>query len=405
MNVLGIIAEYNPFHNGHLFHLKESKKRCNADYTIAIMSGNFTQRGEPALVDKWCRTQLALSNGIDLVIELPTLYSISSAENFAEGAIKILSSLGIVNYLSFGAETSNLDDLFKIADVLYHEPDKYKFLLHSELNKGLSFPKARSNALISYFNNTSIDNIISSPNNILGIEYIKSLSKLNSNIKPLCIQRKEVDYNQLSTSENFASASAIRNLIINSPSCVSKYLPNSSYKFLKDIIKNNNFIKDLSVFDNIITYKIRTMPQENFKNIPEVSEGLEYKLKDGANKYSTAYEILNFIKSKRYTLSRLKRILLYILLNITRNDMQIAKSLTPYIRVLGFNDNGKKIFAEISKNVPNVITSTKKFINSNTNYNLNILLQKDIEASNIYTINYKENTSANLDFTHKLITL
>lgn len=405
MKVLGIVAEYNPFHNGHLFHIEESKKICNADCTVAVMSGNFTQRGEPAIVDKWTRTHQALSNGIDLVIELPTLYSISSAENFAEGAIKILSSLGIIDYLSFGSETSNLDYLFKIANILYTEPTQYKDLLHSELNKGLSFPKARSNALISYLNDANITNIINSPNNILGIEYIKSLYKLNSDIKPICIQRKEVGYNQLSTSDTFASASAIRNLILKNSSCIDRYLPASSYTLLKRIINNGTFINDLSEFDSIITYKIRTMSKEELKNIPEISEGLENKLKEGATQYNTVYEILDFVKSKRYTLNRLKRILLYILLNITKEDMVIAKSITPYIRVLGFTSNGKKILSKISEKNPNVITSPKRFIDSNDNKDLNILLQKDIEASNIYTIKYNEKPFSNLDFTQKLITL
>ena len=405
MKVLGIIAEYNPFHNGHLFHLEESKKKCNADYTVAVMSGNFTQRGEPALIDKWTRAHQALSNGIDLVIELPTLYSISSAENFAEGAVKMLSSLGIVNYLSFGSETSNLDSLLKIADVLYNEPDAYKSLLHSELNKGISFPKARSNALVSYLSDDSIADIINSPNNILGIEYLKSLHKLNSDIQPICIPRKEVGYNQLSTTNTFASASAIRDLILKDSSYIDRYLPTTSYNLIKNIINNKSFVKNLSEFDSIITYKIRTMSREELKNIPEISEGLENKLKEGANNYNTVYEILDFVKSKRYTLNRLKRILLYILLNITKKDMLIAQSITPYIRVLGFTANGKNILSKISKNTPNIITSTKKFLDSNTDNNLNILIQKDIEASNIYSIKYKEKSLSNLDFTEKIITL
>lgn len=403
--ILGIIAEYNPFHNGHLFHLEESKKRCNANYTIAVMSGNFTQRGEPAIVDKWTRAHMAICNGIDLVIELPTSYSISSAENFAEGAIKILSSLNIVDYISFGTESSNLEKLCDIAHVLYSEPQLYKSILHVELNKGLSFPKARNNALITYFDDITITEIINSPNNILAIEYIKSIYKLNSSITPICIQREKVGYNQLSTSGNFASASAIRDLIINNSCDLDKYLPASSYRLLKNNIDNDMLLKDLSVFDSIITYKLRTMSLDELREVPDISEGLEYKIKQAANLYNTTYDILSFIKSKRYTLTRLKRILLYILLNITKYDMQTAKSITPYIRVLGFNRKGKEILSQISKYNSNIITSTKKFIECNSDTHLNSLIQKDIEATNIYTIGCKANPCANLDFTKKIITI
>ena len=174
--VLGIVAEYNPFHNGHLFHLEESKKITGATYTIAVMSGNFTQRGSTSLIDKWSKAKSAIENGIDLVIELPVLYSISSAENFAEGAIKILNSLGVVDYISFGAETSNIDILEKVADILYREPKEFKAILSHELEKGNSFPKARENALLMYLNDIkTYSNILSSPSSGLYITYTVSV--------------------------------------------------------------------------------------------------------------------------------------------------------------------------------------------------------------------------------------
>ena len=148
--VLGIIAEYNPFHNGHLYHLNESKKAIDADYTIAVISGNFVQRGDTSLVDKWSKTEMALQNGIDLVIELPLIYSISSAENFAEGAIRILNSLNIVDYISFGSELCNVKILDDFANILYSEPKEFVSLLNHELTKGISYPKARENALLMY---------------------------------------------------------------------------------------------------------------------------------------------------------------------------------------------------------------------------------------------------------------
>ena len=227
--VLGIIGEYNPFHNGHLYHLEQSKRMTGANYTVAIMSGNFTERGSTALINKWSRTEIALNNGIDLVIELPVLYATSSAEGFAEGAIKILNSLKVVDYISFGAETSNIDILQEIANILYAEPKNYKALLAQELNKGLSFPKSRENALMLYLNNEKYSNIISSPNNILGIEYIKALKKLKSNIKPISIARFEAGYNDTSYTGNIASATAIRNIVKNGGfDILKRLLPDSS---------------------------------------------------------------------------------------------------------------------------------------------------------------------------------
>ncbi len=232
--VLGIVAEYNPFHNGHLYHLEKSKKDTGCSYTVAIMSGNFTQRGSTSLMDKWSKAQSAIECGVDLVIELPVFYAISSAENFAEGAIKILDSLKVVDHLSFGAETANIEILDKCADVLYNEPREYKSLLSHELKKGLSFPKAREKALMLYLNDIrKFANVLSSPNNILGIEYLKALKKFKSNIQPITIPRYEVGYNDLSYTENTASSTAIRNMIKNNGfNALQSLMPAPSYSIL-----------------------------------------------------------------------------------------------------------------------------------------------------------------------------
>ena len=176
--VLGIVAEYNPFHNGHLYHLMKSKQVAQADYSIAVIGGNFTQRGEPSILDKWSKAESALLNGVDLVLELPTLYATSSAENFADGAIRLLDSLKIVDTISFGSESADINILNDFAEVLYKEPRQYKTLLSTELKKGISYPKARENALMMYLNDIrKYLNVLSSPNNILGIEYLKALKK------------------------------------------------------------------------------------------------------------------------------------------------------------------------------------------------------------------------------------
>ena len=407
--VLGIVCEYNPFHNGHLYHLEELKKITGSNYSIAIMSGNFTQRGSTAIIDKWSRTETALKAGIDLVIELPTLYAISSAENFADGAIHILDSLKIVDYVGFGAETSDIDVLDNIADVLYNEPRAYKTLLSHELNKGISFPKARENALLIYLNNIrKYVNVVSAPNNILGIEYIKALKKYKSIIKPISIARFEAGHNDLSYHSNIASGTTIRNIIKNGNfDILRRLVPENTYSILMDNIKQTHIVPDLSVFERQIFYNLRKMSIEEIRNLPDVTEGLEFSIKKAANSCNSIYEFLNIIKSKRYTSTRLQRILLYSLLGITKKDMELSKKVTPYIRVLGLNNKGKFMISEIAKANPKleIITSVKRFLDSSNNKNLKTMLNKDIFATDVYTLGFTYDSCSNLDFTKKIITL
>jgi len=409
-NVLGIVAEYNPFHNGHLYHLEKSKRDTNSEYSIAVISGNFTQRGSTSLVDKWEKAQMAIANGVDLVIELPTLYATSSAENFADGAIKLLDSLKIVDYVSFGAETPNLSALDHLAEILYYEPKEYKALLSIELGKGLSFPKARENALMMYLNDQkNIRNILNSPNNILAIEYLKALKKYKSRINPYIIGRFESDYNSTKITGNIASSTAIRNMLKNNAfNILPKLMPQSSCAILAKNLKTGHAIPDISVFEKEIIYNLRKMTINEIKELPDVSEGLEFAIKEAASSCNTIVEFLNIIKSKRYTTTRLQRILVYALLGITKKDIDVSKKTIPYVRVLGFNQNGKHLLSEISKANPKlqIITSVKKFIDSNNkNRNLDILLSKDIWATNVYTIGYNNDSWGNLDFTHKLIVM
>ena len=407
--VLGIVCEYNPFHNGHLYHLEELKKITGSNYSIAIMSGNFTQRGSTAIIDKWSRTETALKAGIDLVIELPTLYAISSAENFADGAIHILDSLKIVDYVGFGAETSDIDVLDNIADVLYNEPRAYKTLLSCELNKGISFPKARENALLIYLNNIrKYVNVVSAPNNILGIEYIKALKKYKSIIKPVSIARFEAGHNDLSYHSNIASGTTIRNIIKNGNfDILRRLVPESTYSILMDNIKQTHIVPDLSVFERQIFYNLRKMSIDEIRQLPDVTEGLEFSIKKTANSCNSIYEFLNIIKSKRYTSTRLQRILLYSLLGITKKDMELSKKVTPYIRVLGLNNKGKFMISEIAKANPKleIITSVKRFLDSSNNKNLKLMLNKDIFATDVYTLGFTYDSCSNLDFTKKIITL
>lgn len=405
--VLGIIAEYNPFHNGHLYHLQNSLKLTNADYTIAIITGNFTQRGSTSLIDKWSKAEIALKNGIDLVIELPLLYSISSAENFAEGAIKILNSLNVVDYLSFGAETDDISTLNIIADTLYREPKEYKNILSHELSKGLSYPKARENALLMYLQDIRrFTNVLSNPNNILGIEYLKALKKFKSPIMPVAIKRFDVGYNDTTYTENIASATAIRNIVKNnSLDILKKVVPENSFSTILENIKIGHILPDLSSFEKQIIYNLRSMSIEEIANLPDVSEGLEYAIKNAANSCNSIVEFLSIIKSKRYTSTRLQRILLYALLNITKKDMQISRKTVPYVRVLGFNERGRYIISEVARQNPKleIVTSVKKYLDNCNNRNLQLMLSKDIWSTNVYTIGYEYESLNNLDYTHKMV--
>lgn len=405
--VLGIIAEYNPFHNGHLYHLQKSLHDTGSSYSIAVISGNFTQRGSTSLVDKWTKTEIALKNGIDLVIELPLLYSISSAENFAEGAIKIFDSLKVVDYISFGSESGDISTLNTVADILYKEPREYKNILSHELGKGLSFPKARENALLMYLKDIrKFSSVLSSPNNILGIEYLKALKKYKSNITPVTVERFDSNYNDTSYTGNIASATAIRNIVKNgSFDILRKVIPESTYSILLDNVKIGHIIPDLSVFEREIIYLLRKMSIAQIAELPDVGEGLENAIKNTANSCNSIVEFLNIIKSKRYTNTRLQRILLYTLLGITKKDIALSKKLTPYIRVLGFNDKGKYLISEISKANPKleIITSVKKYMDTSNNKNSKYMLEKDIWATNVYTIGFEYDSWNNLDYTHKII--
>ena len=404
--VLGIIAEYNPFHNGHLYHLLKSKEEAEADSVIAVIGGNFTQRGEPSLLDKWSKAEMALANGADLVIELPVLYSISSAENFADGAIKILNSLKIVDSISFGTETEDLNKLNIIANTLFKEPREYKDFLSTFLKDGKSFPKARELALVKYLNDPEFTSLISSPNNILGIEYLKALKKYSSNIKPINIQRIEVGHLSKDYASEFASATAIRNLICsNRVRDVKPYIPPASYTILTEELKSGHFVKEISRFENIIIYNLRNMTLEQIADLPDVSEGLENLIKKAANSCNTIEEFINIVHTKRYTETRIRRILLYSLLKINKKDMIISKKTLPYIRVLASNEKGKNLISKIISANPriNIITSVKKFEDINMNKNLKTLLDKDIFATNVYTLGFSHDSFGNLDYTKKMV--
>ena len=411
--VLGIIAEYNPFHNGHMYHLQKAKEQSGAQYCICVMSGNFVQRGNTSIVNKWKKAEMALLNGVDLVIELPTIYSVASAEGFSLGAIKLLNNLKIVDAISFGTETSDFAALNNISSIVNEEPMKYKSILNSELKKGLSFPKARENALMLYLNdNKRYDNILNTPNNILAIEYLKALKKIKSIIQPIPIKREKVYYNDNVIVDEFASATAIRKLLKNEEfSEIRKVVPKSTYQILEKETELGNVVLDLSRYEKEIIYNLRRMTVSEIAELPDVNEGLEHSLKNAANYSNDITNLINIVKTKRYTVTRIQRILICALLGITKRDVGMAKKTEPYIRVLGFNEKGKELISRINKQNPKatVITSVKKFQDkNNNNKNSKIykrLLDIDIFSTNVYTMACKSESLANLDYTKNMVIL
>lgn len=407
--VLGIIAEYNPFHNGHLYHIKKSIEETGASSVICVMSGNFVQRGNTSIVDKWTKTKMALANGVDLVLELPTIYSVSSAENFAEGAIRLLDSLKIVDTISFGMEAKDIASLNNIANVLYTEPKEYTTILEHELRKGVSFPKARENAVMMYLNDIKqYANILTGSNNILAIEYLKAIKKLKSKLNPIGIRREKVLYNDEIIIDDFASATAIRKMIATGQfSDIQKVMPKSSYALLADELRKGHYVLDLSKFQKEIIYNLRKMSVEEIAQLVDVSEGLENAIKNAANSSNNLVDFVNIVKSKRYTQTRIQRILIYALLGITNSKMLAFKKAVPYARVLGLNENGKQLISQIAKKNKKVqiVTSVKKYMDESKNKVLKEMLETDILATNVYTLGYEKDSWSNLDYTNKLVTM
>ena len=396
---IGIIAEYNPFHNGHLYQIQKAKELTGADTVIAVMSGNFTQRGDTSLINKFEKAKIALQNEVDMVIELPTIYSISSAENFALGGVKILNEIGNIDYLVFGIEEENLEKLQAIADVLVNEDDEFKRNIKEELDKGNSYPKAREIALKKVLSSENVKNIMQKPNNILAIEYLKALKITNSKIKPFAIKRKNTMHNDENINENYASGTYIRKLFIeNNFNEIKKVVPKYTYERLLELKNQGTYVSSINDFSDIVIYKIRTMTKEEISKIADVNEGLENSIKLASTTCKIIDEIIDKVSTKRYTKTRISRILTYILLDITKSEMEQSKNANQYIRVLGINKKCEGILKTINNN--KLITSLKKFEENNRE---NQLLNIDKKATEIYTIKYPKSVQANLDYTSKFI--
>ncbi len=384
MTILSIISEYNPFHLGHKYHIDKSIEKTKANYVLSVMSGNFVQRGEPAFLDKWSRAQAAINSGVDLVLELPFIYASQRAETFANGSIRLLNNLNIVDYVSFGAEEKSLNNLSKISQVLASEPEDFNKLLNKYIGENFAYPLARSRALQDYLAISEVDGILRSSNNILAIEYLKALKKTGSKIKPVLINRLGEDYNSLSKSKKFMSATGIRHEVLTSGiDSVEDYIPCSSANSLRLFKSTYSDFNSLDKYEPILIYLLRN---EIFnKSVVDATDDLIIRLVNNSRKYSSLDEIIKSTVSKTYTLSRVKRILVHILLGLTKEKFyELDKTGPGYARVLASNSKGLELLSMIKKNSKVEIISNFKSYHKLTNEKVKEIICFDKTSTDIY---------------------
>lgn len=362
MNI-GIICEYNPFHYGHLYHVNKIKEMYPDSNIILVMSGWITERGDLSLIDKFKKSEIALSYGVNLVVELPFKY-IQSADYFAKGAISILNKLNC-DVIVFGSESNNVDNLINLANIQLNNK-KYDKLVKDYLKEGINYPTAMSKALKTISGNT-----VDTPNDILGLSYVKEIIKNNYNIKPITIKR-DSNFNSKKIEGKITSASSIRELIKNKKR-FKKYVPKNSYKYLKECV----FIDD---YFDYLKYKI--ISSNDLTIYQCVDENIENRIRKYINNCNTLEELLSKIKTKRYTYNRLKRILTFILLSITKEDCSNLD--LEYIRVLGFDKKGKVLLNKIKKDIdiPLLTNYDDEYLNKDLMINTIISLNKKIKDKN-----------------------
>ena len=379
MKICAIICEYNPLHYGHLYHIQKAKELSGCDAVMCIQAGNFTQRGEPAISNKYVRARMALEAGADIVVQIPTAYGCSSAEIFAMAGVKIANSFEDVTHLAFGCETENFELLKEISKFFANEPKEYKEKLKKFLDLGDSLPVSRQKAIeelikedkVEFSEITETLNILSKPNNILAIEYLKALAKTKSKIEPVFTTRSNSDYNSADLNGKDSSATAIRTRLLTKKKIrsIKKLVPPFTYKLMKEDIEEFG-LPDLDLYNDLCAYVVKTSSAEDFKNIFDVSEGIENRFLDSAKKFKDFNELLLDVKTKRYTYTRLKRIVLRLLLKIDKNIVsQIYKmEKLPFVKVLAFNAEKKECLSSLSANTNLIIRNSNVVKNPSPEY-------------------------------------
>lgn len=398
MKIAGIIVEYNPFHKGHLYHLQHTKERTGADYVIAVMSGDWVQRGAPALLDKHLRASMALSCGVDLVLELPVSLSLGSAEFFASGAVNMLDKLGCVDFLVFGSEAGDTDSLMEAAKVLTAETPAFREILQNALRSGMSFPQARASALKQILDSQEADSKDSAvlpvtPNDILGLEYCRALLSCNSSIRPIAIKRQGSGYHENSLDTDFPSASGIRSAVWTGNEKTAALLPPQIQELWQDACCRQLFLHE-DDFSALLYYKLSELSsfrtKKEFSSIlqsfGDVSSSLADKISGRFPDYSSWKELCEDLKTKDVTYTRISRTLSHILLNITSEELLFLKEsgYISYARILGFKQDALPLLSILKKH--SSVPLLSKLADSSAVLSGEALrsLAKDISASHLY---------------------
>lgn len=395
MKTAAIIAEYNPFHNGHQYQIEETRRRTGADFILVLMSGDFVQRGAPALCNKYIRTKMALSGGADLVIELPSLYALSSAEFFAGGAIALLNQLNVVDILSFGSESGNLSLFEKCSGTIIEHAEQITTIIQDKLKQGISFPSARADAMSNFFSpDADADEqsaLFFHPNNILGIEYCKALLAAKSPIRPFTLKREDDGYHNTSVSGHSAkyiSASSIRNALTQNPEIIAGYVPSEVYRL---IIENGLPASHLNedAFSMLLYYKLLTEKEQGFSTYLDCTPDLSDKICKKLPEYTTFTGFCHLLKTKELTYTRLSRVMMHILLNIKtpaffRPPFFSRELYAPYARLLGFKKEAAPLLSAIKKSSSIPLLSKPADAGSLLSKEAFSMLQQDIFCASVY---------------------
>lgn len=413
MKIVGLITEYNPFHNGHLYHLQQAKAETGADKVIVVMSGDYVQRGAPAIMPKHLRTQAALAAGASLVLELPVCYATGSAEYFARGAISLLDRLHCVDAVCFGSESGSYRLLSEVADVVADEPPIYQARLKAGLKKGQPFPLARQHALNEYFQNETLSQVLEAPNNILGIEYIKALRQLNSPIKGYTIRRAVSGYHDTELSQELSSASAIRVALQRGKdqlSTLDKQVPAAVFELLETTY-GTRYPVYCDDFSLLTKYRLLTKNSSALSSYADVSEELANRITNHVNDYSSYSDFCTLLKTREVTYTRISRALMHILLGITKSDLTAYadQGYSFYARVLGFRREDHEIFSQLKAkaSIPLITRLSAADSLFDEAGPARRMLDQDILAANIYesVITEKYHTPFTNEYSQSMIIL
>lgn len=381
---VGVIVEYNPFHHGHMYHLTEAKRISEADVLIAVMSGNFLQRGEPALVSKWTRTKMAIAGGADIVVELPYAFATQKAETFAFGAISILDALHCDSYC-FGSEAGDTNKIAETIHFLATNREKYEQLVRFYIKKGDSYPTASSKAFFSLDDNRKhLD--LSKPNNILGYHYMKAAMQLQSKMNAYTVKRKAAQYNDRHLpAGTIASATSIREKLQTEKNIdvIEQYVPQTTLEELRRYQIKFGLLSNWEHYWPFLQYRLLTADVKEIANIYEMEEGIEYRLKKAA-KYANSFQsFMKEVKTKRYTWTRIQRMCVHILTNTTKKEMQQHHEQVSHIRLLGMNKKGQLYLRQVKRHIPIPFISTLSLAPKKT-------LSLDVRATETYAQCYPE---------------